>query len=38
MMLTGPHEIVEDQDTSRKARYDGDKVEVVLLSDCSDSK
>ena len=37
MMLTDPHEIVEDQDSSRKARYEDDKVEMVLLSDCSGS-
>jgi hypothetical protein len=38
MMLTGPHEIVEDEDTSNKAHHEDDKICMVLLSDCSFSE
>ena len=38
MVLTGPHEVIEGQDTSRKAHHEDDKGEMVLLSDCSGSE
>jgi hypothetical protein len=35
MMLTVPHEIVEDKDSNNKVHDEGDKVYMIVLSDCS---
>jgi hypothetical protein len=34
-MLTDPHEIVEDEDSSNEVDHEDDKVYMVVLSNCS---